>query len=594
MDINHVRSAYNEARACLLAHRNAEGFWNGELSSSALATATAIGAFVAVRRSTLDAQEPTLSAKIEAGIDWLVRNQNVDGGWGDTDRSFSNISTTMLCRAAFYLAGKVPAYAGVVSRCEDWLQSRYGIEPEQLAQAVRERYGTDRTFAVPILMMNALAGLIPWQEIPRLPFELACLPQSWYRFARMPVVSYALPALIAIGQCIHHHRGTWNPVARIIRRLARARSLRVLETIQPASGGYLEATPLTSFVIMALASSTDSPVARRVISRGIDFVVRSARADGSWPIDSNLSIWLTTLAVNALAGAGDLDVLADCSPLVSWLCQQQLATRHPYTGADPGAWGWSHLSGSVPDCDDTPGAMLALTALGAHTEIDPDVFSKSRTWILKLQNRDGGWPTFCRGWGLLPFDRSGCDLTAHALRALRAADPSFTSDRMEWQRAFLYLARNQRQDGSWLPLWFGNQHAQDDANPVYGTVKVLAAYRDCGLWDSAQAQAGIHFLLSLQNVDGGWGGAQGTPSSTEETALVVELLSDLPQAETSLERGLIFLAQKVTDHTFVEPSPIGFYFAKLWYYEKLYPIIFTVAALGRSLARHAHPGSDHH
>ena len=26
--------------------------------------------------------------------------------------------------------------------------------------------------------------------------------------------------------------------------------------------------------------------------------------------------------------------------------------------------------------------------------------------------------------------------------------------------------------------------------------------------------------------------------------------------------------------------PIGFYFAKLWYYEKLYPLIYTVRALG--------------
>src|SRR5262249_58268730 len=41
-------------------------------------------------------------------------------------------------------------------------------------------------------------------------------------------------------------------------------------------------------------------------------------------------------------------------------------------------------------------------------------------WLGELQNRDGGWPTFCRGWGKLPFDRSGSDLTAHALRALRA------------------------------------------------------------------------------------------------------------------------------------------------------------------------------
>ena len=39
-------------------------------------------------------------------------------------------------------------------------------------------------------------------------------------------------------------------------------------------------------------------------------------------------------------------------------------------------------------------------------------------WLIHLQNRDGGWPTFCRGWGALPFDRSGCDLTAHVLRIM--------------------------------------------------------------------------------------------------------------------------------------------------------------------------------
>jgi squalene-hopene/tetraprenyl-beta-curcumene cyclase len=33
----------------------------------------------------------------------------------------------------------------------------------------------------------------------------------------------------------------------------------------------------------------------------------------------------------------------------------------------------------------------------------------------------------------------------------------------------------------------------------------------------------------------------------------------------------------------LKASPIGFYFAKLWYYEKLYPVIFTVAALGQAI-----------
>src|ERR1051325_9437365 len=29
----------------------------------------------------------------------------------------------------------------------------------------------------------------------------------------------------------------------------------------------------------------------------------------------------------------------------------------------------------------------------------------------------------------------------------------------------------------------------------------------------------------------------------------------------------------------LEPSPIGFSFARLWYFERLYPLIFTVGAL---------------
>jgi squalene-hopene/tetraprenyl-beta-curcumene cyclase len=29
----------------------------------------------------------------------------------------------------------------------------------------------------------------------------------------------------------------------------------------------------------------------------------------------------------------------------------------------------------------------------------------------------------------------------------------------------------------------------------------------------------------------------------------------------------------------LEPSPIGFYFAKLWYYEDLYPVVMGLAGL---------------
>jgi squalene-hopene/tetraprenyl-beta-curcumene cyclase len=592
IDPNRLNDAYLTARDALLAERTADGFWVGELSTSALGTAVAV---IALHRVDPHAQRELIAN----GVRWLVEHQNADGGWGDTTKSFSNISTSMLCRAAFAVVGAEGEHPQTLQRVEHYLDEKCGKSAAERAEAVRARYGKDRTFSVPILMTCALAGLVPWREVPRLPFELACLPQSWYRFAGLPVVSYALPALIAIGQCVHHHRGSWSPV----RPFAKAASLKVLRRIQPSSGGYLEATPLTAFVVMSLASIGKKD--HEVVREGVRFLVDSVRPDGSWPIDTNLSIWVTTLSVNALAAAGDLESLSDKEKLLGWLLDQQTKERHPYTGAAAGAWGWSHCPGSVPDCDDTPGALIAVRNLTTDEQLKKML--PGLRWVARLQNRDGGWPTFCRGWGKLPFDRSGADLTAHALRAFDSwwgdeghppAAPvkprwDHNSDKPEgwyelfWMcnrsvhRALTYLARHQRSDGSWLPLWFGNQHAPDDVNPVYGTARVLAAYRDLGLADAPECQRGVSYLIGVQNADGGWGGAKDCPSSVEETAIAVEVLLDLA-AGPQVESGVAWLIDAVEGGRFRDPSPIGFYFAKLWYFEKLYPIIFTVAALGRA------------
>jgi squalene-hopene/tetraprenyl-beta-curcumene cyclase len=598
-----LERAYQTALAALLAERTPEGHWVGRLSTSALSTATAVSALALVRRH--DPSAAPHDDLIAGGAAWLAAHQNADGGWGDTVKSFSNISTTMLCRAAFHITGTAAQYADCLRGADAYMAERYGTTPEQHAEAVRRRYGKDRTFSVPILMTSALAGLVSWREVPPLPFELACFPQSLFRFLRLPVVSYALPALIAIGQAVYYHRGSRNPC----RRFAINKSLRVLRAIQPSSGGYLEATPLTSFVTMGLASSgrADHPVARHAV----EFLVNSVLLDGSWPIDTDLATWVTTLSINALATAGELESLDNREGVREWLLKQQYQERHPYTGADPGAWAWTDLPGGVPDADDTPGALLALAHLFPPDDASiPPVAARGLYWLGQLQNRDGGWPTFCRGWGHLPFDRSGADLTAHALRALLAWAPRLRQHCSErWMpvsfehslrihdylplhglyvdfisRGLGYLASTQRRDGSWLPLWFGCQHAPDDENPTYGTARVLAAYRDLAMMDAEPARRGVAWLVSAQNPDGGWGGAAKTPSSVEETALAVEVLIDAkPQAaREAVERGLVWLVERIEAGGLHDPTPIGFYFAKLWYYEKLYPIIFSVAALGRA------------
>jgi len=37
-----------------------------------------------------------------------------------------------------------------------------------------------------------------------------------------------------------------------------------------------------------------------VVEKGIDFLNNQQRSDGSWPIDTDLSTWITTLAIKAL------------------------------------------------------------------------------------------------------------------------------------------------------------------------------------------------------------------------------------------------------------------------------------------------------
>ena len=87
----------------LLSMRNEQGHWEGHLSSSALSTATALVALHILDQAN---SQNNYTQHINAGLQWLVDNQNTDGGWGDTTKSFSNISTTMLCWAALNFGDK--------------------------------------------------------------------------------------------------------------------------------------------------------------------------------------------------------------------------------------------------------------------------------------------------------------------------------------------------------------------------------------------------------------------------------------------------------------------------------------------------------
>jgi squalene-hopene/tetraprenyl-beta-curcumene cyclase len=349
-----------------------------------------------------------------------------------------------------------------------------------------------------------------------------------------------------------------------------------------------------------------------VTQRGFQFLLQSQRSDGSWPIDTNLSTWCTTLAIDALPQSSILNPQSS----IEWLLRQQYKTEHPYTHAAPGGWAWTDLPGGVPDADDTAGALLALSKIrnperGVRSEEITRAAEAGIHWLLDLQNRDGGIPTFCRGWGALPFDRSSADITAHVIRAWRAWSgriDSGTEQRMARaeRRAVRFLLDVQNDEGAWGPLWFGNQHTPDEVNYVYGTCRVLTALvpPDPESPELSAVVRACQWLLGAQKADGGWGGS-AVGSSIEETALAVQALSafakgdfgSLPREFIGAEvrqmlaglapawqRGTDWLVSRVESGAWLEPAPIGFYFAKLWYFERLYPLIFTVGALSEVAA----------
>ena len=154
VDVERVIAAHDTVRSELLGERTVGGHWVGELSSSPLATATAISALViahgngasdaatsvAVSPDRVNLQrllQGDLSELIVESLHWLAERQNEDGGWSDTERGRSNLAATLLVRVGLspdLRAGQVRRFDGPRRRIRHGTGRR-----RRAAEAIRPR-----------------------------------------------------------------------------------------------------------------------------------------------------------------------------------------------------------------------------------------------------------------------------------------------------------------------------------------------------------------------------------------------------------------------------------------------------------------------
>ncbi len=537
----------------LRAEQRPAGYWVGELSTSALATAMSMVGLWQTDR----ARYHTLIAR---GRRWLFATQHPDGGWGDAVVDPSNINATSLAIGALTLTD-----TGDTSPEERVALAR--------ALALLEEFGgwaavgdpARCTLSGPCRTVAALAGLMDRRRIKRLRPEVILLPPR--ARAAIRLVSTTFPAYLSIST-LH---STFVPDT--LNRLptygwARARAERWLRRAQGPNGSFEESAFLTSLIVAFLTAAGQG--ALPWLPEAIHFVIESQRDDGGWPIDRDLETFDTDMAVLAFAEAGR--PVPRAKLIRDWLLARQFRDVCFPTGAKPGGWAWAMPAG-WPDADDTAYTMLALRDLGVPAS--SPALQRGADWLEGMQNADGSWPTFIRN-SRIPYDHDCPYILGHVLSALHSAGrlqekPAIRS------RALAYLARAQRYDGSFASTWFREATA--------GTAATLDALAGCGLVHTPLAARACDALLRNQNDDGGWAGVRRQESTAEETAWAVLALLRYPPDEAvtrAVDGGVAWLiAHQRPDGTWT-PAPIGLYYSAMWYSDSSYATTLPMRALARA------------
>ncbi|KAK8073167.1 terpene cyclase [Apiospora saccharicola] len=563
-----------------------DGHWVAETSSDATFTSEYVMFKYAVG---LD-----LTSDGDAIKRWLLRDQKADGSWGLAPELPGNISTT----TEAYLALKI---LGVSPDEKDMLKARNFMQ--QNGGVAKVRFFT-RLFL-------ATFGLFPWSAIPQLPAELILLPassplniytlSSWARSTMIPVLVvahhkplYALPNGGSADNDFLDELWVGDPKNKNI-PFAPPLSQLVRE------GDWIQLFFTAADKVLAAAGGLirNIPTRKTALKQCVDWLLEHQEAEGDWAgffppmhgsrlavqdeggkrLTATVSpVWDTSLMAVSMCDAG---VGSDPRMVkaAEWLrCRQLMGPEGDWRVyspcQQPGGWSFQYHNRWYPDVDDTAVVVMALAKQDAGW-VESDSCAHALTWILGMQNHDGGWGAFdCYNDKLwlhkIPFsdmdslcDPSTADVTGRILECFGLMLSSYGTKRLGERmaarlaasaaRAVEYLLKEQEETGPWWGRW--------GSNYIYGSGNVLRGLVHFGKSNpkvNDSLRRAVSWFESIQNPDGGWGeslasyefpkmAGRGGPSNAAQTAWALQsLLLFRPASSPRIRNGISWLVQNQT------------------------------------------------
>lgn len=299
---------------------------------------------------------------------------------------------------------------------------------------------------------------------------------------------------------------------------------------QEITGDWAGIIPAMLNSLLAL-KCLNYPVSDPIVQRGLEAIDNFAiETEESYRMQACVSpVWDTAWVVRALIESGIDPNNADIVKSSKWLIRQQILDYGDWNiknkQGKPGGWAFEFANKFYPDLDDSAVVVMALNQAKITDEpLKTATIIRGIDWMISMQCKAGGWAAFDidndQDWiNAVPYgdlkamiDPNTADVTARVIEMLGELDPNSSEFQLKIQslkpsieRAISYLKQEQETDGSWFGRW--------GVNYIYGTSGVLSAlavinpiYKNWGYTSlNPLMERGTNWLVSCQNIDGGWG-----------------------------------------------------------------------------------------